>query len=938
MKNQKFTTLVITLLALCCFSGSINAQNEYVEQVIVASGGIFEPGPTNNSPATMGTYDPFDATYQVFDTIDVESVQGVEVNGNTAFVAAQDTIVKYDLQSYERIGSVTVNGIGHIDLIGDMLFVSKFSYTGQPLLEVFDQQNLNSEIQVSAITEGAGGASVINDTAYVAHNIQEKNGFNDSTGRLAVLDLNNQQFKKNIELGPQAAGIKQLYSYQGLLYGICNETGQLLEYDPSTGNKQYYDLQVSNGTALYNGTLYANFYEKGIGAYNLNQNSLNDTAIVEGSFIASTFDSINNGFYASETDFSTYGRGFRYLQNGTIADSFSTGISPEGIAVDYAQNQKPMAVNDQDSTEFETTIEISVLANDSDPDQDSFSITAINQQPNHGNALIKGHQYISYTPSASFTDGGWDTLTYEICDYNQASLCNTAEVAIYVEPKPQGPNQYLNEVIVASGGIFEPDSTNNSPATMGTYDPFDATYQVFDTIDVESTQGVEVDYNYAYAALEDSVIKYDLQTYERVNAVAISGIKQIELIGDQLFVSKFNFAGNPLTEVFSKQTLNSEIKVNAISESAGGAVTINDTAYIAHNIGKQNAFNDSLGKLAVIDLNTRQFVRNIDLGMNGAGINQLYAYGSNVYGVCDDSGQLLEYNPSTNNHQFTDLNVSGGTALEEGILYANYHNTGIGAYNIDEDAFIDTALVEGNFAALAFDRRNEHFFATNTDFSTFGAGLRYNYNGQLLDSFSTAISPEGIAISYRSNNNSAPIANKDTDSTEFGMAVTVDALSNDEDPDQDSIFIKTIISLPANGNAELQGNKNIQYTPDSSFIDGGWDTLSYELCDHTQGPLCDTTQVVIYVESKGTNIESHAQPNLTIYPNPVTKELTIESGKVFSGRTEIKIKDLTGKTIHQTKRNLQDDLHLQLPQMESGVYMLQMKNEQFQATYKILKQ
>ena len=75
-------------------------------------------------------------------------------------------------------------------------------------------------------------------------------------------------------------------------------------------------------------------------------------------------------------------------------------------------NRGPVAVNDAATTLLNTTLPIQVLANDSDPDNDPLTITAVTQ-PAHG-TVTNTNTVATYTPATGYL--GLDSFTYTISD------------------------------------------------------------------------------------------------------------------------------------------------------------------------------------------------------------------------------------------------------------------------------------------------------------------------------------------------------------------------------------------------------------------------------------------------------------------------------------------------------------------------------------------
>jgi hypothetical protein len=88
-------------------------------------------------------------------------------------------------------------------------------------------------------------------------------------------------------------------------------------------------------------------------------------------------------------------------------------------------NLGPDAVDDSAATTVDSPVTIAVLANDTDPDGDALTVTAVGDPPN-GDASTNGTT-VTYTPAAGFV--GTDTFTYSISD-GQASDSATVTVTV----------------------------------------------------------------------------------------------------------------------------------------------------------------------------------------------------------------------------------------------------------------------------------------------------------------------------------------------------------------------------------------------------------------------------------------------------------------------------------------------------------------------------
>lgn len=100
-------------------------------------------------------------------------------------------------------------------------------------------------------------------------------------------------------------------------------------------------------------------------------------------------------------------------------------------------NRAPVAGDDSATTPEDTAVSVAVLANDSDPDNDQLSVSAVGAA-GHGSTTIEPAGTVRYVPDANFA--GSDAFTYTIADEDGAT--STAAVAVNVMP--------VNDVPVAA--------------------------------------------------------------------------------------------------------------------------------------------------------------------------------------------------------------------------------------------------------------------------------------------------------------------------------------------------------------------------------------------------------------------------------------------------------------------------------------------------------
>jgi hypothetical protein len=88
--------------------------------------------------------------------------------------------------------------------------------------------------------------------------------------------------------------------------------------------------------------------------------------------------------------------------------------------------------------------------------------------------------------------------------------------------------------------------------------------------------------------------------------------------------------------------------------------------------------------------------------------------------------------------------------------------------------------------------------------------------------------------------NSPPVATDDLAATDEDIAVTVDVLSNDSDPDSDPLTIDSV-TQGSNGSVVDNGDGTVTYTPDANF--NGNDSFTYTINDGRGGTDTATVSV-----------------------------------------------------------------------------------------------
>jgi hypothetical protein len=355
MKKSCILVIFLGIIFLFPLMG-ISQRAEWVNQVLIGNGGKFETTPPFNDYVTMQKYDPATHATSIFNTIFTQSVQDILISGNYAYVAAQDSIIKYDINTYQRVAAIADSGIAKLGLYNDRLIVSKQWPVVRFYVEVLNANSLALLDRIQFVSGDCGDVFSTKDSVYVAVN----GGFMGTEGKLAVINPGNWDLAREINLGTSALGISDLYFYDGNIFSINHTpygvlTGSISNYNIYTGTFTNNSLNyiLGDGLGVIDSVLYLKVNE-GVGTFNLKTKQMIDTALIPDPGSAShvyitsgSTDYINDYLYLNISDRLSFGINVVFSTAGDSITSFTTGISPDAIALDY---RVPVGVNEPKAT------------------------------------------------------------------------------------------------------------------------------------------------------------------------------------------------------------------------------------------------------------------------------------------------------------------------------------------------------------------------------------------------------------------------------------------------------------------------------------------------------------------------------------------------------------------------------------------------------------
>ncbi|MBL6949369.1 MAG: T9SS type A sorting domain-containing protein [Bacteroidales bacterium] len=343
LKIYRSVTLgLMMMLSLVGFN-----QEYYVKQVVTGNSGRFETMPPFLDYVSLQTYNPVSQVSDLFGTIFTQSVQDILIVGKYAYVTAQDSIAKYDLNTLERVTAVADSGVNKLGVYNGFLVISKQYPVAHYFATIRDTGDLSLVSNIGGISGDCMEIISVADSVYLAVN----GGWMGTDGKIAVIDPNTWTLVREIQLGTDAVGIVNLYLYNGQILSVnktpygAPEQGSITMYDPVTATfKNYlFGVTMGYGVELSDSNLFVMMNE-GIGIIHLPTMEIADTSRIpdpgSAGFIyitSAAFDTINDRFYVNIGDYLSPGYCLVANLAGDSITSYATGISTEAIAIDYRE-------------------------------------------------------------------------------------------------------------------------------------------------------------------------------------------------------------------------------------------------------------------------------------------------------------------------------------------------------------------------------------------------------------------------------------------------------------------------------------------------------------------------------------------------------------------------------------------------------------------------
>ncbi|ELI6426143.1 tandem-95 repeat protein, partial [Vibrio harveyi] len=474
------------------------------------------------------------------------------------------------------------------------------------------------------------------------------------------------------------------------------------------------------------------------------------------------------------------------VTDGALTDEATVTVTVNPI------NDAPVAVNDTVTTDEDTAVTIDVLANDSDPENDTLTITAASVPTEQGTVAIVDGKLV-FTPAENFN--GDATISYTISD---GQLTDDATVAVTVNP------------------------VNDAPVAVN------------DAVSTDEDTAVTID-----VLTNDSDLENDQLTITNASVPAEQGTVTI-VDGKLVFTPAENFNGDA--------TISYTISDGQLTDDATVAVTVNpvNDAPVAVN----DAVSTDEDTAVTIDvLANDSDPENDQLTITNASVPAEQGTVTIVDGK-------LVFTPAENFNGDATISytISDGQLTDDATVAVKVNPVNDAPVAVDDTVTTDEdTAVTIDVLANDSDPENDQLTITNasvpaeqgtvaivdgklvfTPAENFNGDATISYtisDGQLTDDATVAVTVNPV--------NDAPVAVDDTVTTDEDTAVTIDVLANDSDPENDQLTI-TNASVPAEQGTVTIVDGKLVFTPAENF--NGDATISYTISD---GELSDDATVAV---------------------------------------------------------------------------------------------
>ena len=364
-------------LILFLLSYSVFGQTEYVHQVLLLNEGRYDYYEQEIiEPVSVGIYNPSTNLYNTIIELDnARFASDLIIFGDYFYVAADNKVFKYDLNSYELIAEQDAPGVRKMAIYDNYLFITKGDYDSATFssvifdsyLDVFSASDL-SFVMSFDISNGPQWSTeniIINeDKLYVAIN----NGYEwgNYKGIIGIVDLSTMDYAHEVDLGEDGKNPVNMMFKNNSVYTINNKNwdGSSISMvnvaDLETETINLSNVSAGCGVSIIrnNNLLYQ--LSSDYPVYSFDLLTLENSNPIEGlihNYYAITINPINGYTYTSVSNFVSNSSILIYDVNSNLVNSFFSGVATGKIVFDVRNETSSILENNLVSL-FNTSVDI----------------------------------------------------------------------------------------------------------------------------------------------------------------------------------------------------------------------------------------------------------------------------------------------------------------------------------------------------------------------------------------------------------------------------------------------------------------------------------------------------------------------------------------------------------------------------------------------------
>jgi CshA-type fibril repeat protein len=473
-------------------------------------------------------------------------------------------------------------------------------------------------------------------------------------------------------------------------------------------------------------------------------------------------------------------------------------------------NEDPDAVDDTATTTEDNAVEIDLLANDSDPDNDTLTVID-NSDPSNGSVTDNGDGTFTYTPDGGFT--GTDTFTYTVSDGNGGT--DTATVTVVVnEGEPPNTvnavddNYEIDEdttlIVDLTANDSDPEGDDFEVTSVGTPSNGTATLNADGTVTYKPNPDYTGTDSFTYTVTDENGA-----TDTATVTLSMEPVNDRPDAEDDVRVTD---STDPLViDVIAndKDADGDTLTVTDVTTPSFGTVVDNGDGTVTYDPDEDFVGTDTF-EYSITDGNGGTDTATVTVVVNGDGV-------MNSVVARNDSDETVETDPVV-------IDVLANDTDPQGDTFSVVSNTDPSNGSVTDNG-------DGTFTYTA----DEGF--TGTD--------QFTYT---IQDDQGATDTATVTVEVTADGVNTVDAINDTATTTQDTDVVVNVLANDTDPDGDSFGVIANTD-PSNGTVVDNGDGTFTYTPDAGYT--GTDSFTYTIEDDRGAT--DTATVTVSVDMGAPN-------------------------------------------------------------------------------------